>query len=136
MGPAGLTCHDRPMTSSRFPILFTGGMQAMGAIGIRPHNSYVEVDPERVQVRMGWSFRATLPRSSVRSVEPDHDRVAAWGVHGWRGRWLVNGSSENVVRVSFDPPGRGFVLGFPVRLAQLRVSVIDPGGLIEALAPR
>lgn len=92
MGPAGLTCHDRPMTSSRFPILFTGGMQAMGAIGIRPHNSYVEVDPERVQVRMGWSFRATLPRSSVRSVEPDHDRVAAWGVHGWRGRWLVNGS--------------------------------------------
>jgi hypothetical protein len=47
----------------------------------------------------------------------------------------VNGSSQNIVRVDVDPPARGYVLGFPVRLRQLRVSMVDPNALVEALTP-
>jgi hypothetical protein len=67
-------------------------------------------------------------------VAVDPQRVGSWGVHGWRGRWLVNGSSENVVRIELDPPARARVLGFPVRLTQLRVSIVRPDDLIDALA--
>jgi hypothetical protein len=118
---------------TRFPILFTGPNKAMRAIGIRPRSSYVEVESDSVDVHMGLAFRARVPRDSVRSVDVDHERVGGWGAHGWRGRWLVNGSSENLVRLELDPPARALVLGFPVRVRQLRVSIVDPDGLIRAL---
>jgi hypothetical protein len=122
------------MLPVRFPILFTGLNATMRVVGIRPGNSYVEVDPDTVRVRMGFAFRARFPRAAIRAVEVDRDRVGGWGVHGWRGRWLVNGSSENLVRLELDPPARAHVLGFPVRLRLLRVSMVDPDGLIAALA--
>ena len=105
----------------------------MRLIGIRPGSSYVEVESDAVNVHMGPAFRARFPVDAVRSVVADDQPVRGWGVHGWRGRWLVNGSSENLVRVELDPPARARMLGFPVRLRQLRVSVVDPDGLIRAL---
>jgi hypothetical protein len=117
----------------RFPILFTGPNKTMSVIGIRPSSSYVEIESDTVNVHMGLAFRARFPLDAVRSVEADRERVGGWGVHGWRGRWLVNGSSENLVRVEVDPPARAHVLGFPVRLRQLRISIVDPDDLIRAL---
>jgi hypothetical protein len=52
------------------------------------------------------------------------------GVHGLAGRWLVNGSSRGLVAVTIEPPARAFVVGFPVRLRVVTVSVEDPEGLI------
>ena len=117
----------------RFPILFTGINTAMVVIGVTRSGSYVDVGPDVVRVRLGWAFRATIDRAAVRSADHDHDRVWGWGAHGWRGRWLVNGSSSGLVRVEIDPRARAWVVGVPVRLTVLRVSVTDPDGLIDAL---
>jgi hypothetical protein len=94
------------------------------------------VSPTVVTVRMGWGFRAAFPQTSVRSVDEDHGRVWGWGAHGWRGVWLVDGSSEGIVRVDLDPPGRGRGPGVPVRIAALRLAVEDPAGLVRALVGR
>jgi hypothetical protein len=122
----------------RFPIRFTGANRAMVLVGFRRANSFVDVGAADVTIRMGragWGFRATLRRDGITSVTDDHDRVLGWGVHGWRGVWLVNGSSSRIVRIEVDPPTRARVMGIPVRLRALRVSVDDPAGLRAALAP-
>ena len=58
------------------------------------------------------------------------------GVHGWRGNWLVNGSTTGIVSILLDPPGRALAVGFPVKLRQLRVSVEDPSALVAAIGRR
>jgi hypothetical protein len=55
------------------------------------------------------------------------------GVHGWAGRWLVNGAGDGIVVLNLDPLQRGYVMGFPVKLRELRVSVDDPSALATAL---
>jgi hypothetical protein len=121
--------------TERFPIRFTGANKAMAVLGLTRGNSYVDVSATDVVVRLGWAFRATVSRSTVQSVAPDHGRVWGWGAHGWNGRWLVNGSSSGLVRIELEPVGRARVAGFPVTLRELRVSVDDPAGLERALAP-
>jgi hypothetical protein len=81
-------------------------------------------------------FHAAFPQTSVRSVGEDRGHVWGWAAHGWRGVWLVNGSSEGIVRVDLGRPGRGRVLGVPVRVAALRVAVEDPAGPVRALVGR
>ena len=55
--------HARRMT--RFPIRYTGANHAMVVLGLTPGNSRVEVFEDRVEVRMGWAFRATIERGSI-----------------------------------------------------------------------
>jgi hypothetical protein len=120
----------------RFPILFTGANKAMAVLGITQGSSHVEVDDVEVRVRMAWAFRASIPREHITAVAPFDSRVWGWGAHGWRGRWLVNGSARNLVELTIDPPARGRVLAFPIRrLRQLRVAVVDREGLIAELSP-
>ena len=85
------------------------------AVGLGPRHSAVDVSPTTITVRFGWGFHARIDRSAVTGSEPYDGRVWSWGAHGWRGRWLVNGSSQGIVIVHFDPVQRGYVLGFPVR---------------------
>ena len=118
---------------ARFPIRFTGANRAMVLLGVDPDHCRVEVDDGEVRVRMGWLFSLDAPRVDVRSAAPDPGRVWGWGAHGWRGKWLVNGSSSGLVRVELDPPGRGRVAGVGVEVRTLRVSVEDPAGLVAAL---
>jgi hypothetical protein len=119
----------------RFPIRFTGANQLMGVVGMTPSRCYVDVDERQLRVRMGMWFELDAERTVVRSVEPDHGRVLGWGVHGWRGRWLVNGSSSGIVRITLAPSARGWMGPVPLRVRVLRVSVEDPAGLVAALAP-
>lgn len=124
---------DHTPATARFPIHFTGANKAMVVLGLRSANSYVDVGPIDITIRMGWAFRAVVPRTAIASVAEDHDRVLGWGVHGWRSRWLVNGSSSNVVRIEIDPAQRGRTAGFPVNVRTVRVAVDDPAGLIAEL---
>jgi hypothetical protein len=117
----------------RFPIRFTGANRAMVVLGIVPEHCRVEVDDGELRVRMAWAFSLDVPRVKVRSVAPDRGRVWGWGAHGWRGKWLVNGSSSGLVRIELDPPGRGRVAGVGVEVRVLVVSVEDPDALIAAL---
>jgi hypothetical protein len=121
------------LNARRYPIGFTGLNRAMAALGILPSRSWVEVTDDVLRVRMSWAFRLDTPRAYVRDVQPDLDRVWSWGVHGWRGRWLVNGSSSGLVRIDLAPPVRGRTGPLPITVRELRVSVEDPDGLISAL---
>lgn len=101
--------------------------------------SGVEVDAGQIRVRMD-SFKLDIPSSSVRSVRRSQARVGGTtGVHGGRGRWLVNGSAEGLVELAIDPPCRVapsidtlFGLG-PSQVKQLTVSLDDPDGFIAAV---
>ncbi len=117
----------------RFPILFTGANHGMGLIGVTPSRSWVEVRADEVEVHLGWGFRMVAPRAAIVSAAPDTDKVMGWGAHGWDHRWLVNGSSQNIVRLELDRPVRAWVAGFPVSVRTLRVSIVDPEAFMAAL---
>lgn len=94
------------------------------------------VDAGTVDVRMGLAFRASVPLGTVVEAARYDGRVWGWGVHGWRGRWLVNGSSRGLVTLTIAPPAPARVLGIRVHLRQLIVSLEDPEGfLAQVTAP-
>jgi len=124
------------VATRRFPIRFTGLSRAMIALGLSPSRSWVEVGDDVLRVRMSWGFSLDAPLVNVRDARPDTGRVGGWGVHGWRGRWLVNGSSSGLVRIDLSPPVRGRMGPIPIGIRQLRVSVEDPDGLVAALTTR
>lgn len=118
----------------RFPIRFDRAYAALSrAVLLPPSDACVEVDGDEVRVRMAWAFRARFPRAAVRAVRDVARRPFSRGVHGWAGRWLVNGSGDGLVELALAPAQRAWVVGFPVRLRSLRVSVDDPRGLAAAL---
>ncbi len=101
-------------------------------LGLGPKRSDVSIRDGTLHVAMGWGFSADIPLSSIKDARLCTDRVLSWGVHGFRGRWLVNGSSHGVVELTIDPPVRARVMGVPTTLRVLMVSVTDPTELIEA----
>lgn len=107
----------------------------MGLLGMGPRRSSIVVTDDVVEVRMGWGFHTRIPRRSITGVSRDTDRVLGWGVHGWNGRWLVNGSSDGLVRITIDPRVPARVIGIRVSPSVLRVSVVDADGLIAELSP-
>ena len=121
-------------SSQRFPIRFDGWYRVLStALFLRPSRSYVVVDGDNIEVRMGWAFRARFPRAAIVSAAEAHVSLRSRGVHGFAGRWLVNGSSQGLLLIALAPSQRGYVLGFPVRLQHLMVSVADPAALATAL---
>jgi hypothetical protein len=103
-------------------------------MGLGPARSGVWVGQDVVRVRMGWGFRAEIPLRAVRVVAADAGAVTGWGVHGWKGQWLVNGSSSGLVRLELEPGARATMMGLPVDLTTLRVSVLSPDGLTAMVA--
>jgi hypothetical protein len=95
--------------------------------------AYIRIDGDTVKVRMAWGFRAKFPKSSVRSVS-DHRPVVSVGAHGWKGRWLVNGAHRPIATITLSAPARAYVLGVPIVLNELSVSVEDRDLLRLALA--
>jgi hypothetical protein len=119
------------------PISFDGWYRVLSSvIGLLPSHAYVDVQGDQVQVRMGWAFWSRFPCSAVESVSELGRRPVSRGVHGFAGRWLVNGSGRGVVSLELSPRQRAYVLGFPVRLKQLMVSVAEPSALASAVGRR
>jgi hypothetical protein len=106
----------------------------LSALGLGPTFTGMEIGEETFRVRFSWAFSARIARSSIRSVNYDHDFVGGVGVHGRRGTWLVNGSATGLIALELDPPARAFVMGFPVKLKVLRISVVDPAQIIAELS--
>jgi hypothetical protein len=120
----------------RFPILYSGINAKLFPLLALPRSSaYVELDDDSLRVQLGWGFTARIPRRSISAAQrgPDVAGITA-GAHGWRGRWLVNGSRRGIVRLDIEPPVRAWTLAIPVRLSQLLVSLEDPEGFLTALA--
>ena len=84
-------------------------------------------------IRLGISHRN--PAGSINDAKPSSGRVYAWSAHGWRSRWPVNGSSKDIVELTIAPPVRAYVMGAPIKLQTLYVSVTDPQALIAACVP-
>jgi hypothetical protein len=110
-----------------------GNRVLMGLIGVGPRFSGVVIDDEEISVRLGWGFYADIAIADIQRVGTSERPFFAWGAHGWRGRWLVNGSSKGIVALEIDPPARGWAIGFPLRLRVLYVSLADPDAFITAL---
>lgn len=121
--------------ASRFPITFEPAYAALSRmLFISPADSYIEIVDGNVSVRMGWAFRSTFDRSAVQGTSVLGKRVLLTrGVHGWAGRWLVNGAGDGILSIKLDPKQRGYVMGFPVTLRDLLVSVDAPSTLAGAL---
>ena len=105
----------------------------LSPMGLGPRWSRVVVTDDTVTVRMGWGFRASFPRSAVAAVERLDRLVISRGVHGWRGSWLVNGAGRPLTEIKLAPRQRARVIGVPVRLTRLLLSVTEPDRLAEAL---
>jgi hypothetical protein len=106
----------------------------MLAMGLGPGLSHVDLTDERLRIRMGWAFSADLPRSAIASSGASDGPVGGIGVHGWRGAWLVNGAASGLVTVSFEPAQRARVMGLPVALHTLRLSLEEPEAFLAALS--
>ncbi len=120
------------MTTRRFDIVHRGPYRWLAtALGAR--SAAIEVDEAHVVVAYGPWFRADVPREAVASVEGWERRTITRGVHGWRGRWLVNGAGVGLVHIRFEPEQRARTIGFPVRLRELVVNVADPAALLDEL---
>lgn len=102
-----------------------------------PRHSAILVEPDDVVVRMGiagWTFASQVPRASIVDVARAPGPVMAWGAHGWRGHWLVNGSSEGLVRLTIEPNAQARCLGFPIRVRELTLSLAEPDAFIVAVS--
>jgi hypothetical protein len=123
------------MSSSgqRFAFSYGAFRLLLSVMGLGPAFSRIVVGPSDVVVVMGWGFRATIPRSSITRAYEDQVIGLGIGVHGFRGRWLVNGSMQGIVTIEIDPPGRARMMGLPVKVTKLQVSAEDPGGLVAVL---
>jgi len=102
-----------------------------------PGRGGVEFDSTMLRVRMA-DFHLDIPRSSVRSAaRSEHPTRGTIGVHGGRGRWLVNGSHDGLVELTLDPPyytpRQPSTLFLRSKVSSLIISLADPDGFIAAV---
>jgi hypothetical protein len=109
----------------------TNGLLKVCAIPER--RRHVDLDDDELVVHLGWAFHLGVPRASVVAALPDHGRIGGIGAHGWAGTWLVNTTSKGLVRLELDPPGRATVVGFPVTVRVLRVSLAEPEAFLASV---
>ena len=119
---------DFPVRSSpRFTWLFV-------PLFLGPRHAEVRLTADALHVRMGWAFRATVPRASIRWARRAPEEPQAVGVHAnFRGRWLVNGSSLGIVEMGLEPPVRAKTAIIPVTVSVLGLGLRDPEGLLKTL---
>jgi hypothetical protein len=128
------------MSAKRFALSYDQAWP-LAMVGMGPRSSGVEVDSDEIRVRMGSAFSLDIPRDAVRSVsrDPALGGQATWGVHGFAGHWLVNGSSRGLVELTVEPPcytRRGLSTLFrKAKVNSLTLSLADPDGFIAALEP-
>lgn len=67
----------------------------------------ITLTSEELDIVMGEppAFRISIPRQSIQVAERVPDlRRSTRGIHGSRGKWLVNGSGKNLVRLRMTRP--------------------------------
>lgn len=103
-------------------------------LGLGPKFSRIEFRERILDVRFGYGFRAEVPYSAIFNAKPEPGMISGVGVHGWRGSWLVNGSALGLVGFDVDQKVPCRVLGVPVRMLHLRMSLEKPGDFLERLS--
>jgi hypothetical protein len=118
------------------------GLDRLGALtdtvlGGGPGLSGVTITAHELQVRVP-GFTLDIPRGSVQSVSRSYrDLHGTTGVHGGRGRWLVNGAPDDLVELTISPPcysGRSLATLFRrAAVRSLTVSLVDSDGFVAAV---
>jgi hypothetical protein len=127
-------CEYRGVTDARrFAIRYGAFGPLLVVIGLGPAASHVDLTEDTLVVTMGWGFRATVSRFAVQGARLSQGPVTGIGIHGWRGRWLVNGATSGLVTVDFAPTQQARMMGRKVKLDSLRVSLEEPERFLEAL---
>jgi hypothetical protein len=107
----------------------------MAPLLIGARHSNVELTDDTLRVRMGWAFRASIPRRSIRRAALHRDVWWGIGVHSdLRFKtWLVNGSSKGIVFLDLLPPARGRMGPFRITIQRLGLGLEDPDGFLREL---
>jgi hypothetical protein len=132
--------------TTTFPLSFDRpSRKPMTVLGVGPRLSCVEVSSSTVDIRMGWAFRATIPREAVASARPLDGGLSELsgpfrisvlrGVNYWRGTALVNGAGTGLVEMTLDRPEWVRLGPLRVQMHRLIVSAEDQSGLVAALTP-
>ena len=95
--------------------------------------SRIVLHPSELKVHMGWAFSTRIPLSRVRTVARDAAWVGGIGVHGFGGRWLVNGSHRNIVQLEIEGGAPARVMGVSLTLTTLRLGVAEAEEFIAAV---
>jgi hypothetical protein len=106
-------------------------------LGGGPGRGGVELNSNLLRVLVP-GFHLDIPRASVRSATRSARRIqGTYGVHGGRGRWLVNGSYNGLVELTIDPPRylprQPSTLFRKMKVSSLTISLVDPDGFIAAV---
>ena len=120
----------------RFSISFSRfGRVVLGLLGMGPGRSLLRLDERDLRVRMGWGFRARIPVEAIGAARVAGPPPFTWGVgvHGWRGRWLVNGRRGPSVVLELDEVVPARVGPFRSGVRCLQITVDEPERLVEAL---
>jgi hypothetical protein len=123
----------------RFDIRYAPWLRGFFTVlGLGPRRSWVELDEDKLAVRMGWAFRAEVPRASIVGAEPGRAGWFGIGVHSNLrfDTWLVNGSASGIVWLTVAPPARGRMAGIPVPIRRLGLGLEDSEGFLAALSRR
>ena len=106
-------------------------------MGGGPEGGRVEIDANEIRLRMA-DFKVDVPRASVRGVaRSSFQAKGTIGVHSKGDTWLANGSADDLVEITIDPPvytPRSLSSLFLRRKVDtLIVSLVDPDGFIAAV---
>jgi hypothetical protein len=119
----------------RIPIRYQAPWRWLLPVFLLPKRlAYIRIDGSDVKIRMSWAFRMKFARADVMEVV-NHRPVVSVGVHGWKGRWLVNGAHRPIAVIRLSRPVRALMIGFPVHVREVLVSVDDRDGLRTAISP-
>jgi len=120
--------------AKRYDISYGALRPLLSMLGLGPRFSHVEIDGLDLGVAMGWGFRARFPISSIRSVVPYEGTTRNIGVHGFAGLYLVNGKGSGLVTLTIEPTAKARLMGFPVKLRTLSVSLEAPEQFIAEIS--
>jgi len=121
------------MATQRFAITHHGAFAWLTVL-FGGRSSALVTEGDHVVVTYGRWFRARFSRSVIAGVVRNDRKVLSRGVHGWGGRWLVNGAGTGLVTLTLEPTQGARTIGVPVRLRELTVNVDDPDALVAALS--
>lgn len=122
-------------TGKRYRISYGALGPLLTVLGLGRRFSFIERSGDQLHVKMGWGFRARFPVASIRSVTPYSGVAMGIGVHGFGGNYLVNGKANGIVTLEIEPTARAFVIGIPVKLRKLSVSLDEPEQFIAGFRP-
>ena len=112
--------------AKRYTISYGALGPLLTLLGLGRRFSSIERSGDQLHVKMGWGFRAKFPVASLRSVTPYTGVAMGIGVHGFGGNYLVNGKASGIVTLEIQPTAKALLLGIPVKLRKLSVSLDEP----------